>query len=131
MPNEREMRAQRFHEVRKRSLYDSDTNGVDGLAGQSKDGTFRKILHERATSTSQKEPSTNRQPRPPVKRFSNIMSGPNLRRAAKKDDEFSVGYKYQPPVKDFSKYPPTRIKIVQDINAHAHLQKHPLTIFFH
>jgi len=40
------------------------------------------------------------------------MSGPNLKRASKKDDEFTVGYKYTAPTKDFSKYPPTRIKIV-------------------
>jgi len=59
-PNDANLRAQRFHEVRKRSLYDSDCAGMEGLASQPKDGTFRKILHERATSTSQKEPSTNR-----------------------------------------------------------------------
>lgn len=99
---------------------------MESLASQSKDGTFRKILHERATSTSQKDGTQNRQPRPPVKRFSNIMSGPNLKRVTKKEDEFSVGYKYTQPVKDFSKYPPTRIRIVQDTSAHAHMKSHPL-----
>jgi hypothetical protein len=99
---------------------------VENLTSQSKDGTFRKILHERAASTSQKDVTQTRQPRPAVKRFSNIMSGPNLKRASKKEDEFSVGYKYTQPVKDFSKYPPTRIRIVQDTSAHGHMKTHPL-----
>ena len=105
---------------------------MEGPASQPKDGgPFRKATHERAASTSQKDPATSKQPaaRPPVKRFSNIMSGPNLRRLGKKDDEFSVGYSYKPPTKDFSKYPAARIRIAQDVNAHAHLSKHPLVIF--
>ena len=49
---------------------------------------------------------------PPKKqRVSGIMTGPNLRRNVKKDDEFSVAYKYVAPVKDFSKYAATKIKI--------------------
>jgi len=38
-------------------------------------------------------------------------------------------YKYKPPVKD-TRYGKPKIKIVQDINAHNHNQKHPLNIFF-
>ena len=37
--------------------------------------------------------------------------GPNIKRQVKKDDEFNTAYKYTPPVKDFSKYGNTKIKI--------------------
>lgn len=53
-----------------------------------------------------------------------------MRRNIKKDDEFSVAYKYVAPVKDFSKYGAAKIRICQDVQAHAHHQKHPLNIFF-
>lgn len=54
------------------------------------------------------------------KRVPGIQTGPNLRRNIKKDDEFSVAYKYTPLVKDFSKYGPAKIKICQDVKAHSH-----------
>jgi hypothetical protein len=57
------------------------------------------------------------------------MTGPNLRRNVKKDDEFSVAYKYVAPVKDFSKYGTTKIKICQNMKAHAHHLTHPFNIF--
>jgi hypothetical protein len=40
-----------------------------------------------------------------------------------------VGYRYQPPVKEF-KYGPTKIKIIQDTKAHDHHLKHHLNIYF-
>lgn len=55
---------------------------------------------------------------------------PNIKRPVKKDDEFNTAYKYTPPVKDFSKYGNTKIRITQNINAHSHHQKHPINIFF-
>lgn len=45
------------------------------------------------------------------KRLPGIQTGPNLRRNIKKDDEYSVAYKYVPLVRDFSKYGATKIRI--------------------
>jgi hypothetical protein len=42
-----------------------------------------------------------------------------------------VVYKYQPPAKDFGKYGPTKIKIVQDVSTLENHYKHPLNAFFH
>ena len=36
---------------------------------------------------------------------------PNIKRNVNKNDEFNTAYKYTPPVKDYSKYGPTKIKI--------------------
>ena len=47
----------------------------------------------------------------------------------KAEEQLQV-YKYQAPVKDFEKYKATKIKVIQDITAHSHHDKHPMNIFF-
>ena len=53
-------------------------------------------------------------------------TGPIIKRQFK--DE--LNYKYIEPVKDFTKYNKTKIKICQDVNAHDSYKTHPLNIFF-
>lgn len=58
-------------------------------------------------------------------------NGPTFKRAAKKEDETTMGYRYHSPVKEFpAKYGPTKIRIIQDLKAHDHHKKHPINQFF-
>ena len=85
----------------KKSHYDSDHNGngYPGPDNLNSTGTssnlpqFKKLLYE--NKPKRQGPQT---------------SAPNFKRA-KRDEDVFVGYKYQPPVKEY-KYGPTKIKIV-------------------
>ena len=65
------------------------------------------------------------------KKSAHISTGPNFKRSLKKDEDNMMVYKYVTPIKEYpAKYGPTKIKIIQDVNAHSHHLKHPINIFF-
>lgn len=114
---------------KKRSLYDSDANG-NGLVTDHMNSTttssnipqFRKLIHDKSISNNILiNPKLSKQKK-------GISTGPNFKRPFKKDDEFTMAYKYHPPVKEF-KYPPTKIRITQDPSEHSHHFKHPFNVF--
>ena len=93
----------------KRSLYDSDANGcahegMNTTSASSNITNFKKLMQEKSMSQGIGALNSRRN-----KKIGPI--GPNIKRQVKKDDEFNTAYKYTPPVKDFSKYGNTKIKI--------------------
>ena len=58
-------------------------------------------------------------------------NGPVFKRAVKKEDESTLGYRYHSPVREYpAKYNTTKIRICQDITAHNHHRKHSINVFF-
>ena len=116
---------------KKRSLYDSDANG-NGLATDQMNSTstssnmpqFKKLMQDKSIPTNL---TGNHQALKPKK---GISTGPNFKRPLRKDDEFTVPYKYTPPVKEY-RHAPTKIRIVADPNEHSHHFKHPFNTFTH
>ncbi len=105
-----------------KSMYDSDTNAHEGMNSTSASSNvpqFKKLLQDKSEGERLKS-----------KRSGHISAGPSFKRQNRKDDEAVVAYKYVAPKKEFpSKYGPTKVRIVQDVKAHVHHQKHPINVF--
>lgn len=94
----------------KRSLYDSDANGythegMNTTSASSNIANFKKLMQEKSMSQGI---SANLGAKK-SKKLGPIA--PNIKRNVNKNDEFNTAYKYTPPVKDYSKYGQTKIKI--------------------
>ena len=125
--NDRLIKSINMQHSKKRSLYDSDSNQVgdqymNSTSTSSNVPQFKKLLEKKDHKDSDGNVKT--------KRSSQISTGPNFKRASKKNDEGLDTYKYVQPVKDF-KYGSTKIKINHNIKAHKELhQKHHLNVYF-
>lgn len=107
-------------------MYDSDTNGglYDGMNSTSASSNvpqFKKLIFDKNSENEKGFKSAK----------GRINSNePGTFKRMKKVDDSNTPYKYQPLVKEFSKYKPTTIKICQNVNTHNHHISHPLNIFF-
>ena len=117
---------------KKKSMYDSDANGngldYNGMnltSGSSNMPHFKKLIQDKSMSQN-----LGKNMMAKGKKGVGISTGPNFKRPFKKDDEFTCGYKYVTPIKEYpSKYGPTKIKIHQDITTYDHHLTHPFNIF--